>query len=197
MIDYQKLSVDLLKPENANVTSAAFLATANAQTIVTKKYISKQVVNNFIVANNLNLKLRGVTLQPVNVDTIDKPIAAAGGLTVRLAALAGLDFLLTDSGDDVNPNNANIQGLIGLLAQSGVFTSLEVERFWALFETHSSVAERDYGGLLTANDIAVANLLPRRNAVQTQVVALEAQLGVLRQAVSELEAGRDVAGLVI
>lgn len=148
----------------------------NDKTITQRRLQEKYVVNNFIAAHNLNVKMHGVTLLPPDPNGVDKPIPEASGLTVRLAALAGLDWLKTNTGPHVDPAHPNINGLVGLMQGAGVFTADEVTAFWQLFEVSISRAEELWGDgtTITEQQVSAALLYPRW---QTEHAAYEAARG--------------------
>ena len=171
--------------ENELDTSDAAALLSVLQGVTVRQHIAKSVVNNFIVSGNLNLRLRAITNTPVPHEQYDAAVPGAGGLTLRLAAQAGLDWLLTDSGSEVNPDNENLQALIGLLGGAGVYSSDEVAAFWALFDSPRWPN-------LTLEQVNAALLYPKYEAARELYEPARATADKYEQAMLSLAAGEDV-----
>lgn len=124
---------DYIQTESLETSDIAAL-TIVLQAVTVTQHIPKSAVNNFIVSNSYNLRLRAIANEPIPHVQYDAEIPNTGGITLRLAAQAGLDWLMADSGAQVNPENATLNSLLGLLNTAGVFSNNEVAAFWSLFE---------------------------------------------------------------
>lgn len=159
-MNYQAIYEDRQLPEYSSLSPADFAELRNEKSITRLNYIKKKVVNNYVMTSGMESAMQKVVLMPYDDNTIDKVIPNTGGATVRLAAHSGLNFLVADTGDEVNPENTRTRQLIGLLWQSNVFTQAMVDGFWALFKTYHSEAETLYGSDITEADVLIADRLP-------------------------------------
>lgn len=193
---------EYIQIENLDTQDVAALTSA-LQAVTTKQHIPKSAVNNHIVSNSYNLRLRAITNEAIPHEIYDAEIPDSGGITLRLAAQAGLDWLLADSGAQVNPANETLNSLLALLNTAGVFSNDEVAAFWAMFDTPRwpGLTEAQVRGALNTPAIeATQGIISDAEALNATLTQEEAtrrstrvnEIAALHLVLEELESGDDV-----
>jgi len=178
----------LLDGEFAGQEDAAIVAEMNDKSLSRMVLVEKFKVNNYISQNNVIPRLRVLAASPPSPQ-MDTPITQAGGLTLRMVALAGIDFPVTDTGPLVDPANPNVQGLIGILQGEGQLSQELVDGFWELFRVHYSRADDELGEVLAEQHINIARYSEQATLFRDSIATDRQQLATKEAMLADLESG--------
>lgn len=188
---YQLIWDTLQLPEFSGMNKSEFYAARNEKKNVRWNLVVKKIANNYIIGHLLDIKLDRAINAPASA-LLDDLRPAAGNISVREAARAGKNFLLTDTSDTIDGQNANTQGLVALLVMGGVWTQGDSDGFFNIFTSLHSDAEIEYGSDLTGNDYEVALLVPKYLQVKSLYDPAKNQTEIYETMMDQLSNGIDV-----
>lgn len=181
-MNYQAIYNDRQLPEYSGLTPAQFAEARNDKSVVRWNDVPMPDVLNHLMKVE-----KGGVWEKLDAATENEAYPVELRRKIR-------KFLTTVSSNipTLNIRDGEAYEQLPTLIGAGIVTQSDADMFLDLSRTYHSPAEIEYGADITEADVAIADLLPKRALVQAELATVEARAGVLRMALTELDAGRDV-----